>query len=287
MNEKEGVKRGYLYDEFRLFHLRDDRGADTELHYHEFEKLVLVAEGSGSYTIEGRRYLLGPGDIVLVRDHAAHFTAFPAGRLYERIIFYISRDFLSSVRSERTDLLAVFGSQSSPVLRPGKAQVQRLLRLARECEEELKNPAFGADLLARAALIRLLTELERLKEEGEGEAVRPYPVRDDKILKLLRYLDEHAAEPLSAEALSERFYISKYHMMRRFKEETGTSIHQYLNARRLQLARDAIGAGMPAGEACFSCGFGSYSAFARAYVKYFGCPPGTSLGPAALVGLRE
>ena len=54
-------------------------------------------------------------------------------------------------------------------------------------------------------------------------------------------------------------------MMRRFREETGTSIHNYLSDKRLLAARDLIQSGLSATDACFRCGFRSYSAFSRAY----------------------
>lgn len=42
-------KRGYLLEDFRLFHLKDDRGTKVDYHYHEFCKIVLLLSGSGSY----------------------------------------------------------------------------------------------------------------------------------------------------------------------------------------------------------------------------------------------
>ena len=57
-------KRGYLSEEFRLFHLKDARGATVGFHYHEFYKLVFLLSGSGSYNVEGRHYQLVSGDIV-------------------------------------------------------------------------------------------------------------------------------------------------------------------------------------------------------------------------------
>ena len=39
-------KRGYLLEDFRLFHLKDDRGTDVGYHYHEFHKLVFLLSGS-------------------------------------------------------------------------------------------------------------------------------------------------------------------------------------------------------------------------------------------------
>ena len=44
-------KRGYLLEDFRLFHLKDDRGTKVDYHYHEFCKIVLLLSGSGSYTV--------------------------------------------------------------------------------------------------------------------------------------------------------------------------------------------------------------------------------------------
>ena len=61
--------------------------------------------------------------------------------------------------------------------------------------------------------------------------------------------------------------------MRRFREETGYSVHSYLANKRLLYARELLQVGTGAMEACFACGYGDYSAFARAFKKQFGMPP--------------
>ena len=53
-------KRGYLLENFRLFHLRTQGDSPVNYHYHEFCKLVLLVSGTGSYTVGDRRYLLQP-----------------------------------------------------------------------------------------------------------------------------------------------------------------------------------------------------------------------------------
>ena len=92
-------------------------------------------------------------------------------------------------------------------------------------------------------------------------------------MELLRYIDAHLTEDLDIDQLAEEFYISKFYMMRLFQKETGTTIHAYLTQRRLLRARELMGGGMRAMEACFTCGFHSYSTFTRAYGKYFGTTP--------------
>ena len=59
-------KRGYLLENFRLFHLKSRGGAQVEYHYHEFCKILLLLQGSGGYYVDGQRYLLQPGDILLL-----------------------------------------------------------------------------------------------------------------------------------------------------------------------------------------------------------------------------
>ena len=45
-------KRGYLLEDFRLFHLGGAPSSDIDLHYHEFHKIFILISGSGGYTVE-------------------------------------------------------------------------------------------------------------------------------------------------------------------------------------------------------------------------------------------
>ena len=117
-------KRGYLLEDFRLFHLRDARGVKTEYHYHEFCKLLLLLSGSGSYTVEGLRYPLSPGDLVLLNSHCVHRCEFDPGRPYERVILYISPDLLHRESTEDCRLEDCF--TDAPVLRLPEPAFQQL-----------------------------------------------------------------------------------------------------------------------------------------------------------------
>jgi len=66
-------------------------------------------------------------------------------------------------------------------------------------------------------------------------------------------------------------------MMRRFKEETGYTIHSYIAEKRLLLARQQLQEGASVTEACDRSGYQDYSTFARAYRKRFGVSPSSDL----------
>ena len=60
---QEADKRGYLLEDFRLFHLKDSRAQQLEYHYHEFDKLIFLLNGRVSYLCESPH----------VRSHRVHF----------------------------------------------------------------------------------------------------------------------------------------------------------------------------------------------------------------------
>ena len=45
LDRSEVGKRGYLNEDYRLFHLRDSRGVQLGYHYHEFDKVILKMAG--------------------------------------------------------------------------------------------------------------------------------------------------------------------------------------------------------------------------------------------------
>ena len=91
--------------------------------------------------------------------------------------------------------------------------------------------------------------------------------------KILDFLNKNLTNRISIDELADKFYMSRYHLMHTFKEETGFTIGSYITTKRLLLARDMIRDGSSVSVACDACGFGSYSSFIRAYRKQFHSTP--------------
>ena len=262
-------KRGYLLENFRLFHLRTQGDTPINYHYHEFCKLVLLVSGKGWYTVDGQRYLLQPGDTVIVGSRSVHRPEIESGCLYERIIIYISPEYLQRESSGECDLLELFSGRGGHVLRGEK----KLFTLAAELEKELSGSGYGRELLSGAALLRLLVQIGRAQRGEAAQLPKPVDPANPRVQALMAYMDAHLAEDLDIDALAGSFYVSKFHMMRQFRQETGMTIHNYLSQRRLLHARDLIQKGIRATEACYRSGFRSYSSFTRAYARQLGTTP--------------
>lgn len=271
MENQNYEKKGYLLEDFRLFHLRGAQGVKAEYHYHEFCKLLLLVSGTGGYTVEGKRYGLQPGDIVLVGSRAVHRPEFDPQAPYERIILYIDPDFLRQNSTADCDLVEIFAGKQGHVLRSGK--YRSLFARATELEQLLASEEYGRLILSRGALLSLLVEIGR--EQRREDAQRPAPLepRDLRVLRLQAYIREHIEESLTVDQLAEQCYLSKYHLMRLFRAETGQSIYAYLTQQRLYMARELMAEGVRATEAAYRCGFDTYSCFTRAYSRQFGTTP--------------
>ena len=265
--------RGYLLDDYKVFHLSEPQQGKIEYHYHAFCKLLLLRSGSGGYWVDGQRYTLQAGDVVLIGSHRVHRPDFEANVPYERIIIYISPEFLRRESVAGCDLEGVFSGDGGHILRLEEEQRRKLFRLAAQLERELSGEAYGRVILCNGMLLRLLVEIGREQESRPSVQASPLTPRTGRIAEMLRYIEAHLAEDLSIDLLAQEFYISKYHMMRLFRQETGQSIHDYLTDRRLLRARDLIAQGISATESCFRSGFRSYSSFTRAYNRRFGTTP--------------
>ena len=269
--EQNYVQRGYLHEDFRLFHLRGAMEESVDWHYHTFHKIIDFLGGESGYGVEGKQYLLQPGDLVLVPQGCIHRPEAEPNAPYERRILYLSPEFLRRAGGS-CDLAACFDRAREEfrfVVHPadgtGGAQLAALEHAERE-------DAFGRELLAQSLLFQFLIGLNRAMADDLLQYAKP-AAYDRKIEAILRYLSEHLTEPVSIDDLAARFFVSKYHMMRQFRAQTGYTIHGYLTGKRLMFARAMIAAGTPVLQASEESGFGDYSAFLRAYRKQFGAAP--------------
>lgn len=263
-------KKGYLYDDFKMFHIKDHVKRNYSYHYHDFYKLLVFLRGNVTYTIEGKSYKLKPFDMVLVNKEAIHKPEVAFDEPYERVVFYISGEYLEKHKTEEYNLEYCFEMakrEGSDVLRFPAMTNTRLLSVIEEIEKNGREDSqYAAKLYANVLFMEFMILVNRGCADGTGSFDHAVTF-NQKMIDLIRYVGEHLSEELTIEELADHFYISKFHMMRQFKEETGYTIHQYITEKRVLLAKSLIAAGMSATQACYECGFKDYSTFSRAYKR--------------------
>lgn len=269
-------KLGYLNMDFQLFHLKDKKSQSFEFHYHDFNKIIIFLSGKVTYLIEGKAYNLKPWDILLVNNHDVHKPIIDSSETYERIIIWANSDFIEKHNYEGCDLSKCFKlakEKSFNLVRLEERFQNNIKYIISSLEASIKSKEFGSKLLSNSLFIQLVIYLNRVHLGNlylENDETIKY---DKQIEKILKYINKNLKEDLSVEFLSEKFYISKYYLMHKFKQETGYTLHNYVLQKRLLLAKDLIKNGDAVTKVYMECGFKDYSSFFRAFKKMFDKSP--------------
>lgn len=275
LDKSEIGKRGYLTEDYRLFHLRDTREVKLDYHYHEFDKLVLQLSGRVTYNIEGKGYLLQPMDILLVSRNLIHLPVIDTSEVYERMVLWVSRDFLSRFSTPESNLAACFtlaNARKLHLYRP-RGEERSRYRALFDAIQDAKSDGFAASLLSDTCVLQLMIALNR-DMLSDHAAVDAQSYRfDPKMEEITEYIRCHLQDDLSIERLSGIFYLSRYYLMHRFKEIYGCTVQQYVRQKRLQYAAEQIRLGVPVLKAAEEAGFGDYSVFLRAFRSAYGKSP--------------
>lgn len=272
------TKRGYLKGEFLFSHIIDQKNTDYELHYHEFNKIIILISGNVNYLIEGKSYKLKPWDILLISSNEIHMPVIDPNKPYERIGIWVNSKFLEKHSTDELNLSACFetaSKQKNNLLRLNTSQLKKMKKKLSELEKVYKDKNFESNTIKKNSLaIEVITDINRLFLNNEKQKSHMETQYDKNINFILNYINENLKADLSIDKLSDALHVSKYSLMYSFKINTGYTIHNYITQKRLIMANSLIMNGRTIKEAFRESGFNNYSSFARAFRKAYGLSPG-------------
>ncbi|NLK93835.1 MAG: AraC family transcriptional regulator [Clostridiales bacterium] len=266
--------KGYLNSEFKLFHLCDTNLTSFNFHYHEFDKIIIFLKGDVTYMIEGKNYKLKPYDIVIVNHNHIHKPNINFNIPYERIIIYVSPNFIKAYKTDNYDLSLCFQkakAEHSNVLRINSLATSKLFEITNKLEDSLIKKSYAYELYNKILFLEFMINLNKAAINNELEYIKTK--YNKKVNTIIEYINSNLDNDLSLDSLSKKFFISKYHMIRQFKAETGVTLGKFINNKRLLLARDLILEDLPLTEVCYKCGFKDYSTFSRRFKEMFHVSP--------------
>lgn len=258
-------------------------------------KLFYFLTGDKKFHIDNFVYDVQPGDLFLVNPREWHYLSHisHAGQ-HERYVFFFYPDYLKTISTEHSDLTACFhrGTEASACHRlqlsfSDQKVLEALLHKASTditgqegyFQENTTQESFGQELLDLGILLELLVKINRLMLSCGPLIESVFPPRDTQpflskqVEEVLTYIDLHITEDLSLDHLSSRFFLSGSYLCRIFKNDTGTTIHKYITAKRITLAKDLLSQGYSVTDACNASGFRDYNGFLKSFVAEVGLPP--------------
>lgn len=242
--------------------------AKFALHTHEKAELYYFIRGHGVFHIEGNSYPLEKGDLLLMQGAESHYIELDKSKPYERMVLHFNLDVLKQLDPQ--------GHLSTPFLdrEPGKQNRYRPDQFrGGSCEHYFStmmrlSPEPRVSIFA--GLIPLLCELCQIRDTQDAYSDSS---TDPIGYRIMRYLNQNISQRICLDDICREFYISKSQLCRIFRDSTGVTVKQYLNAKRLVKAKQLMDAGQQPTHVYPQCGFNDYSSFYRAYVKYYGTAP--------------
>ena len=269
-------REGYLQGNHHYFHLKDNAGQERDFHFHEFDKRVIHRAGKLTYCLENHLHPLKAWEVLMVKHHCIHKAVIDRREYYQRIILYLDGQYFDRCLPE-AHLMESFDRadrHSCYRFTPGEAERRELQDILNRYEALDGDGRPGSDTLRELVVMSLLVHVGRIVSRENAVSESSEGGCDPKIRQILSYINEHFTQPLTVDMLAEQLYLSRYHFMRLFKSQTGSTVHAYIRQKRLLYAARLIRAGTPVIRAAEEAGFSDYSTFHRAFQEAFGTAPG-------------
>ncbi len=224
----------------------------------------IVKNGSGALEYNNKTYLLSKGDCVFLdcRQKYSHRTSKDLWTL-QWAHFYGPN--MSEIYREYSE------QRESPVFHPAypclfESVLQELFQIT-------QSDIPYKDMLIYEKLASLLSLI--LRESNPREIPTAGSTKHQRLQAIKQFLDEHYAEKLSLDLLSQTFYINKHHLTRTFREQFGITVNHYLQNVRITHAKQLLRfSDMTIEEVGSACGMDDPNYFARLFKKVEGMTPG-------------
>ncbi|MBQ3592485.1 MAG: helix-turn-helix transcriptional regulator [Clostridia bacterium] len=246
-----------------VFHPGIDRSRynmSTEANWHENLEIQICIAGTGYVLLDGERYDIYPGDIVVVNSNVIHYTGTDSEILYDCLI--IDPNFCRRMNLDIVPL--VFESCFTDDGIAGR------LGQIKEIRTQLNDPCRIAQL--NLYLLEILIQLRKNhicsvhklhEKRNEYETVR----------SAIHFIRSNYTEKLTLDLIARHVYTDKYRLAHAFKALTGQTVVSYINSHRCRKAAEMISAGMTVSEAAHACGFGNLSYFSKTFQNCMGIMP--------------
>ncbi len=245
--------------------------SSTIVHSHPYYEIILPVTGQIQYSAGGNIYLLYAGDLILFPADVYHMAKFDVVTTpCERIIVQIDADFWKA-RCRDLHVEKSLQSKNILLLRSEAISQWNLRVLFERMYKSTQLDGFHRDIAFQSQLAEFMMILDQTIEE---KLIAVPNTSSNLATKAMDYIETHFHESqLTVQQVAEYTFVSREHLCRVFKDNTGQTVHDYITALRMQAFREALAEGQPILTACNNCGFADYSSFNRTFRKLYQMTP--------------
>lgn len=231
---------------------------DIKAHIHDFFEVYFNISGDVSLVVEGNKYAVSPGDIIITKPSELHYIIINSDTYHEAYCLWFSGD------GEYADIL-------SP-LKKRKNGENNKIALDKKAAEKMKSLLALIDTFSgsqektfesASATLDILSLLERHKGDAASSKILP-----ERLGNITCFIEKNLPT-VSVGMICEEFFISRSSVCRLFKNHLGTTPTRFIEDKRLAKSKLLLSEGCSVQETFEKCGFSDYSHFISLFKKRF------------------
>lgn len=270
-NVQEGTEECVSTKSYAVFY-SDKEEQVKEMHIHDCCEVFLCLSDNNEFLIGDSVFSANKYDLFAVNQFEIHKLMENEKEFCKRYVFKVHPQFSLLNSTSKTDLSACFYDRKN-INRKATLTKQQAQSLIELFESMRSMGQYGDDVLSSVNAVKALLLTNRyLMMSATGNSGVPYS-ENNLVHSVVEYINEHMLEDISLDEISSIHYVSKNHLCRIFKKQTGTTVINYIIVRRIAEAKKFLSEGYDVKETCEKCGFNDYSHFIRTFRHIVGVPP--------------
>jgi AraC-like DNA-binding protein len=283
----------YIQNEFLKVSNFKAREWQHPVHNHNHFEMIFIHGGKGSHCVSGMQYpydgkslfLLAPCDFHYFHiEEETEFTFLKFTNVYLKSIenIQVQRQWNQEIDA----LLIQAGHQNTP-LQEMSGEIEKLDRIVRLIVDEWAQTKSEAN----EAIYFLIQAMLSIVKRNQSHAVKPtHPKHSRKITEIVNYIHQHiySVEMIMVDHLAEIFGYSKHYLGLFFREQTGTTLRDYINQYKLHLIEKRLQySSLSIKEISNEFGFTDLSHFNKFFKKHKNIAPSKYQDGASRLGIGE
>lgn len=260
MDTKNLSQIEYDYEDFYMAHRFNIYNKKDVLskHIHDCYEVIFVKKGEFKYYYEDSSLVVQDGDLLITPPHVYHYFVAENTNKCERYIMLIkSAELQSFIKVNKPSKINIMDNE---ILHSVFSRFDYYNE-----NTSCKVYSDNAKNLITYLVSELLINLSNIKDFDSVDRSFSNPI----LSSIVKYVNDNLDEISTANALIEKFHISESYLHKLFKKYLKITPKEYLVLKKMSLAKRLLSEGVLLSEIATQCGFSSYTAFYRTFIKYY------------------
>ncbi len=132
-------------------------------------------------------------------------------------------------------------------------------------------------LTAKLKLVELCLQIVEFNDIQKPDSSYGNPIQKKSgnvVVEIIKYINENFSSKITLDDLVEKFFVNKYYLCHIFKNETGLSIIDFVNNKRISEAEKLLRySDLSITEICYKVGFNSINHFLKLFKNNYNLTP--------------